>query len=379
MSCAYSEICGGCTLRDKEVAEYRHLKEEKVKKLLSALEVEELNFAPPIFIADGTRRRAAFAFSYQNGRLTMGFNENRSSNLVDVKDCPLLTPRLNANLTNIRRMVEEICAVTYQIKKGRRTFERSVTSGDVLVCDALNGIDVVLEYDGPLDLGHRIILFELGQSMPDIIRVSQRRGPQEVVQPVLEKSRPYVRIGKYDIQIPAGTFLQPSAEGEAVLTSLVSKYMQGYEGRIIDLFCGVGTFSYVLAENVKNKIFAVDSSPGLLNGFKETINHNMIPNITVIERNLFKYPLDQNDLRGFGAVVFDPPRAGAAAQVQKIAAMSSADKPERIIAVSCNPQTFLSDAGQLLKGGYILNEVTMVDQFVYSEHCELVALFTKKG
>lgn len=101
----------------------------------------------------------------------------------------------------------------------------------------------------------------------------------------------------------------------------------------------------------------------------------MIPNIEIQAKNLFKYPLDKLELKGFSAVVFDPPRAGAAAQVKKIAEMT--DKPEKIIAVSCNPNTFVNDANTLISAGYKIDEITLVDQFIYSNHSELVALFTK--
>lgn len=105
----------------------------------------------------------------------------------------------------------------------------------------------------------------------------------------------------------------------------------------------------------------------------------MIPNIEILQKNLFKYPLDADDLKQFALVVFDPPRAGAAAQVKQFAQMSDVDKPQKIIAVSCNPHTFINDANTLLSSGYALEKITMVDQFVYSKHCELVALFIKKG
>ena len=87
--------------------------------------------------------------------------------------------------------------------------------------------------------------------------------------------------------------------------------------------------------------------------------------------------MDANELKGFDVVVFDPPRAGAKAQVQQIAAMPTADKPQKIVAISCNPHTFINDAATLIFGGYKLTEITMVDQFVFTEHFELVALFEK--
>ena len=144
-----------------------------------------------------------------------------------------------------------------------------------------------------------------------------------------------------------------------------------------DLFCGVGTFSYPLSALPGTRIFAADSSVALLDGFRRSINKNMIANVEIVVKNLFKYPLDTSELKGFAAVVFDPPRAGAEAQAAQLAALPEADRPAKIIAVSCNPHSFVRDANILLSGGYKLAEVTIVDQFVYSNHSELVALFTK--
>ena len=139
----------------------------------------------------------------------------------------------------------------------------------------------------------------------------------------------------------------------------------------------MGTFSYVLAADPANKITAVDSSVSLLEGFRESVNRNQIPNIQILTRNLFKYPLDGKELAGFDVVVFDPPRAGASAQATQMAALPFSAKPSKIIAVSCNPHSFVTDANILIGGGYRLEEITLVDQFIYSNHSELVALFTK--
>ena len=102
----------------------------------------------------------------------------------------------------------------------------------------------------------------------------------------------------------------------------------------------------------------------------------MISNITIKAKNLFKYPLDEQELKDFDIVVFDPPRAGAKAQVEKLANMGLSG-PHKIIAVSCNPETFVRDANILLNGGWYLQNLRMVDQFIYSDHSEIVALFTK--
>lgn len=373
MTCPLAQKCGGCPHRDNSAENYRREKQAAVERALSGLP-QPLPWGQAVFIADGTRRRAALAFQYRRGSLTLGFNRSKSNEIVDVEICPLLTPKLNAVLPGLRRLLTAVCAEPYQSKKGKKLVSHNIGNGDVWLTEADNGIDVVLEYDAPLELNHRMIMFEQVSAVPEIIRLSHRRTNTDTPEPIIEKVRPFIKIGAYDVFVPAGTFLQPSREGEAALTGLVQKYLGQTSGKIFDLFCGVGTFSYVLAADSANKIVAVDSSAELLQGFQTSVNRNRIPNIQIQNRNLFKYPLDAAELQGAAAVVFDPPRAGAAAQVKMLAEA----QPPKIIAVSCNPGTFANDAQTLLAAGYRLEELTLVDQFVYSDHSELVALFTNQ-
>ena len=376
MACPYHNICGGCLYRNLSMPDYQSRKEQNFKKILSGLIQPDVKFGTPVFIGDNVRRRASMAFSFHKGNLRLGFNQRQSAELVDISACNLLTPRLNANLTNIRALLAELCTVPLannNAKKGKKTVPQYISGGDVWLCDADNGIDIVMEFAGGLALEHRMIIFEKAQDFADIIRISHREKPDSAGEPLIEKVKPQIKMGNYDVYIPAGTFLQPSKAGEQALVGLVMKYLAGTEGRIADLFCGVGTFSYPLAENKNNKILAADSSPALLEGFRRSLNKNMISNVEVVNKNLFKYPFDEKELSGFDVIIFDPPRAGAAAQTAQIA--SFADKPKKLIAVSCNPHSFVKDANTLITAGYELKEVTLVDQFVFSDHSELVACF----
>lgn len=376
MICEIYDSCGGCTYRDKQYEQYCQEKFEKFKKTISQIGFDDVNINKPHFIPDGCRRRATFAFEYKKKQLVMGFNEQSSHKIIDVKKCPLLTPTLNNILPFLKHLIEAICSEPYLVKKGKKNISQYITEGDIFVCEASNGLDVVLEYDAPIELNHRMIIFEMISSQNSIIRISHRKSAFSDAETIMEKSRPYVKIGKYEVYIPAGTFLQPSQEGQETLSNLILKYFENIKGNIADLFCGVGTFSYVLAQNDKVKITAVDSSKQLLGGFQDSVNKNQITNIKIINKNLFKYPFDESELKEFNAILFDPPRAGAKAVCEKIA--SSQYKPDVLVAVSCNPDTFINDAKILISGGYKLNEVTFVDQFIYSNHSELVAFFTKE-
>ena len=376
MSCPLENSCGGCSWRHLSESDYQALKNERFKKCLSKLKIEDGKFNAPVFIPDGVRRRATFAFEYKKKKLTFGFNQKGSHQIVDIEKCPLLTPELNKSLQAIRTLVESRRKENYTEKKGKRLRTKAVSAGDVFVCAADNGIDVVLEYDAELPLAHRLVISETIAAEDKIIRVSHRRTPMDEAETIVEKLRPIIHIGNYEVSIPAGTFLQPSKAGQEALSSLVLSYLKDIKGQVADLFCGVGTFSYVLAGLSGVKITAADSSKALLKGFQDSLNRNCLTNVRVENKNLFKYPYTENELKNFEAVVFDPPRAGAKALCAELAKCGG--KPEIIVAVSCNPETFVNDAGQLISGGWRLKEITMVDQFVYSDHSELVACFTKE-
>jgi len=90
-------------------------------------------------------------------------------------------------------------------------------------------------------------------------------------------------------------------------------------------------------------------------------------------RYLAKRPLLAAELKNFDTVVFDPPRAGASDQSEHLAK----SVVPRVVGVSCSPVTFARDAATLVAGGYTLERVTPVDQFVWTGHVELVGVFAR--
>ena len=377
MACAHENICGGCLFRSLGEVRYRQQKIETFKKIIRNLAQEKINFGKPIFIGDNTRRRTEFSFEYKKGKLFFGFNARESHEIVDIENCPLLTAELNASLPIVRRFINELCQMTIRKKeKGKKFRNVNIAKGQIFLTQAANGIDISLETAENPELEHRLLIADLINNNPQIISFSWKniKGYSEII---AQKSAPYIVIADLPVRIPSATFLQVSEQSEKILINLVLHYLEGTIGNIADLFCGIGTFSYPLAKDIKNKITSVDSSERLLGEFQKNINLLQLPNIKILKRNLFKYPLQNDELKGFSAIVFDPPRAGANAQVRAITDLKLEEKPQKIVAVSCNPHTFVNDADVLLAGGYYIKEITMVDQFNYSNHTELVALFEK--
>ena len=377
MNCPYVENCGGCPLRTLSIDDYRKVKQSWFAQLLKAIKQNSISLGEPIFADDGLRRRAELTFVWHKKHLKLGFNTAESHEIVDIEQCKALEPSLNAILPAVRQFLQDLCSINISQRIKNKVVEKNITCGEIWLTKADNGIDILLEIEEAITLEHRFLISDFTQANTEVVRVSvgKKNGYAETI---IEKVKPFIDIVGQRVFIGAGTFLQPSKAGEKALIATVMRYAGETQGRIADLFCGIGTFSYPLAKNMRNKITAIDSSTDLLNGFRQTVNASTIPNIEIVQKNLFKYPLDAEELRGFDLIVFDPPRAGASAQVKQLADMPYENKPYKVIAVSCNPHTFINDANTLIGGGYEIREMTLVDQFVYSKHFELVALFVKK-
>ena len=184
---------------------------------------------------------------------------------------------------------------------------------------------------------------------------------------VFTTTPPAQTFGIATVTPPPGAFLQATPDGEAALVAAVRDAV-GDARRVVDLFSGCGTFTLPLADHAA--IHAVEGDAEMIAALDKGVRHSTgLKSITMATRDLFSRPLLPDELAKIDAVVIDPPRAGAEAQVAEIA---EAQVP-RIAYVSCNPSTFARDAKVLVQAGYTLNWVQVVDQFRWSPHVELAA------
>lgn len=368
-------LCGGCIFRAMKKEEYRQKKEADFKHTVSLVKNATPVFDEPVFIDDGLRRRAVMSFNYKKHELKLGFNERESHNLVDIKECPMLTTNLNRLLPDLHNFLEEFSQIKITVKNKKKIEYKTICSGLLHLLEADNGIDMMLAIEDTPALNHRLLIADFVNSVEQINRFSLKV-KQFLPETVVEKITPELHIADCVIAVPEAGFLQASKKAETEMIAKVLEYMDNTRGKIADLFCGLGTFTYPLAKMAGNEIISSDSYEPALEGLRKAINRNQLQNVTVINRNLFKYPFDKDDLKSVKAVVIDPPRAGAHEQCREIAQMEDHIKPEKIIFISCNPQTFVYDAQTLITAGYTFEKVTLIDQFVYSKHQELIALFT---
>lgn len=355
--CPYFGTCGGCAVQSLAEAPYTRWKRELVVTALSMAGVAATVL--PLVDAHGEgRRRTTFHARAAAGPNvladrppSLGYMRARAHDIVEIAFCPILSPRLDGALPAARALATAL----------RRTGKPL----DILVTGSDEGLDIDVRGCGPLDAAATASAVAAADAH-DLARLSNHGE-------VLIGRRPAsVVMGRASVAIPPKAFLQATMRGEEVLASAVREGV-GAARRVLDLFAGVGPFSLRLAETAT--VHAVDGDQPALTALVQAARaaRGVLNPVTVELRDLFRRPMGPAELAAFDAVVFDPPRAGAAAQ----AAALAASQVPTVVAVSCHPASFARDAATLLAGGYRLDPVLPVDQFRYAAHVELVAVFRR--
>ncbi len=224
---------------------------------------------------------------------------------------------------------------------------------------------MLLEASEPPGLGALEALARLGEEL-DLVRIVWRSREGEI--PVVEHRPVRVLLSGIAVPFPPSAFLQASEAAESILVDEVLAGV-GPHRPVLDLFAGLGTFAFALAGS--GPVHAVEGDQRSAAALARAATD--APRLTVEHRDLARDPLQAEALAPYAAAVFDPPRAGAARQ----AAALAASPLDTVVAVSCNPATFARDAAQLIAGGFRLERLVPVDQFVWSPHLELVAVFRR--
>jgi 23S rRNA (uracil1939-C5)-methyltransferase len=348
--CRHFTHCGGCALQHVERGTYLAWKRDVVSTAFGARGI----LAPVghvVTVGLGARRRATFSARRTGRSVVLGFFEARGNEIVDLQECPVTASAIVRALPGLKRLIEPLVTQKFPVR--------------LTVTLAANGLDVALE-DVP------------GEPSPEVReRVAREAAAAKLARVTIagdtlyQSTIPAVRFGDANVVLPARAFLQAAPAAEAEMVRLVTAAV-GAAKRVADLFCGLGTFTFPLAK--RSAVLAVDGDKqaieALANAAKRT------PGLKPIEtksRDLFREPLSGKELESFDAVVFDPPRAGAAAQASALAA----SKVQTVVAVSCNPATLARDARILIDGGFTLEAVTPIDQFLFSPHIEAVAVFRR--
>jgi 23S rRNA (uracil1939-C5)-methyltransferase len=342
--CRHFPECGGCQLQHADDEAYRGYLISRVETALAqhglATEIRAPHLSPPY-----SRRRATLRALKVGKSAVVGFNAEKSHRIVDMHECHILRPELFTLVQPLRELLGRLL-------QPRRTAEVQLTLID-------GGADLLLKGVGAdgLDAIERLTSFAMEHRLARL-STDQGLGAETIYEP----QPATVTLSSTRVGFPVGAFLQATEDGETALVEAVREATAG-AARVADLFAGLGTFALAMHAS-----YAAEASRDAAAALKRAA-----PAMSMEHRDLYRRPLDRDELKAFDAVVLDPPRAGAAEQVQALAGSSIG----RIAYVSCNPATFARDAKTLIDGGYSLEWIRPVGQFRWSTHVELAACFSR--
>lgn len=349
--CRHFKTCGGCAMQHASDDFVASWKTGIVQKALTAQGLTP-EFCPIITSPPQSRRRAKFSGRRTKKGAMVGFHAKASDILVAVPGCQLVTPALTRVFPALEALTLIACS-----RKGEI---------DLTVTDTPVGPDVLVATDKELTAPLRIELAAFAQ---------QHRFARLVWndEPVVTINPPTQDFGGIIVVPPPGAFLQATKDGESALLGAVEQITEG-AARIVDLFAGCGTFTLPLSRRAE--IHAVEGESAMLDAIdRGWRGGHHLRRITTETRDLFRRPLQPDELNSFDTAVIDPPRAGAEAQIETL----SQSNIGTIAMVSCNPVTFARDSRALVEAGFAMGPVQVVDQFRWSAHVEMVAGFTRNN
>jgi 23S rRNA (uracil1939-C5)-methyltransferase len=342
--CRYFGACGGCALQHMDRGAYLAWKRDQVA---AALKARGLTAAiePVLTVPLASRRRATLALGRGQQGPVLGYRRARSHELIDVEACPVLAPAISDRLPRLKQALGSLLA-------GKREARVTLTATET-------GLDVLLEGARPGPAAMAAFAAEAAA-----LGVARLTVGTDSIAP---GGAPELDLSGARVRLPPGAFLQASREAETEMAALVREGV-GKAKRIADLFAGLGTFTFALARNAAVDAYEADEAALAALGEAARRTPKLKP-VRTFARDLFRAPLSATELQAYGAVVFDPPRAGASAQATQLAKSCV----PALVAVSCNPGTFARDLRILADGGYRITRIVPVDQFLFSPHIEVVA------
>jgi 23S rRNA (uracil1939-C5)-methyltransferase len=349
--CRHFGKCGGCQLQHADEDALRQFVTDRVVNAAQAQGLEAGELLPTHLSPPRSRRRATLHAMQLHGSAVLGFREAGSHRIVDIKQCEILDPRLQAVLPRLRGFIAQ---------------HGSRKNIDIDLALVEQGVDCSirnLEIEG---LAATEAVLDLAQSGGFArLSIDQGYGSESLWEP----EPVTITLSGQPVAYPSGSFLQATQDGEDRLVGDACEWLQG-RAKITDLFAGLGTFAFALAGG--SKVLAVEAARDAYLACKSAANLRRLP-VHAIHRDLFRNPLQSSELNNFDGVVLDPPRAGAKEQIGQIAKSSL----DCVVYVSCNPMSWARDASQLRDAGFRLEKLRAVGQFRWSTHVELTSLFLR--
>lgn len=376
--CRYFGTCGGCAMQHLEPSAQVAIKQRVLEDNLWHLgRVRPETMLPPMHGPTwGYRYRARLSVRCvaKKGGVLVGFHESKSRYIADMRTCEILPPHVSALLVPLRELI------------GSLSIARSVPQIELAIGDAGREriTALVLRIMEPLSVDDETTL----RAFADRHGIEwwlQPAGPDSAAPFHPAETRLAYTLPEFGLRMPfkPTDFTQVNHQINRALVSRALRLLDVQpQDRVADLFCGLGNFTLPIATRARETL-GIEGSRVLVERAGENARANGLDRRTRFQcRNLFELSADDlAELGPFDRMLVDPPRDGALAVCQALAALAK-DRPlllpRRIVYVSCSPATLARDAGILVaEAGYTLKRAGVINMFPHTAHVESIAVFDR--
>lgn len=375
--CPYSKKCSGCQLQNLTYKEQLKHKQVRMIRLLGRFcHVEEIiGMENPL----NYRNKSQYAFTYQNGKTTVGIYQSTTKKIIEVKDCMLEDAYSEKIVQTVKKLLVKYKLKVYDLKT-KSGFVRHVLvrkgfkTGEIMVVIVTTNDEFKEKEPFAKDLI---------EAHKEITTLVWNVNPTET--PLFLGKKNTVLYGNgyitdelcgLSFRISPNSFYQVNPIQAETLYNLANEYalLTGNE-IILDAYCGTGTIGLTMAKNAK-KIIGVELNPEATNDAKENARLNNIENATFYNEDAGEFITKlANKNEKIDIVITDPPRSGCSREFLKsLIALS----PKRVVYISCNPDTLSRDIGVLTRSGYNVKKIQPVDMFPYTNHIECVVRLDRR-
>ena len=365
--CAHFDICGGCAQQHLDSGAQLRLKQQLLRDAFErAASVVPARWLPAIASPPwGYRRRARLGvrFVRRKGRALVGFRERRSNLIANIERCEVLAPPVDA-------LIMPLSALITGLSIRERLPQIEVAVADNAVALVLRVLDAPSEADLA-----SLREFELLHGVRFYLQTGGIGTTRVLTEPA---PRLFYALPGADLELEflPTDFIQVNGAVNRALVAAAAQLLQlDAASSLLDLYCGLGNFSLALARHAR-EVVGVEGDAGLVERARGNARRNGIVNAEFFSADLSADSSTAPWLgRRYSHVLLDPPRAGAREQLPQIALLA----PERLLYVSCDPQTLARDVGLLVQQhGFELLAAGVVDMFPHTAHVESLALLAAR-
>ena len=375
--CSVSRKCGGCQLMNLTYAEQLKFKQSKVVKLLGSF--HRVNSIIGMENPFHYRNKVQAAFGRtRGGEIISGVYQSSTHNIVKTDSCLIEDKKADEIILTIRKLIKDFKLTVYDERKGNGFLRHVLVKRGF----ATNEIMVVLVTGTGVFPSKNNFIKELLKIHPEITTIVQNIN-NKFTSMVLGEKETVLYGNGYIEDVLCGCTFRISPKSFYQINPVQTEILYGKavefagltgEEKVIDAYCGIGTIGIIASENA-GEVIGCELNPDAIRDARINAKINEIEKIKFVCADAGEFMLGMKEQGEKCDVLFmDPPRAGSD---KKFLSCAVALSPEKIVYISCNPETQQRDLFYLIKNGYKVKKIQPVDMFPYTAHVETVVLLTK--